>query len=151
MMSRHPTPARKDHQVFCRTEGWTQVRNSTGRTGHQFVYELALPDGRMLRTRISHPVGRDTYGASIWSHILRDQLDVTEDEFWDCVRGRAIPERGAPAPSAAAIPAGVVSQLLAHGVGEAEIRDMTKGEAIGRLNDLWTRPSDSSGEGPRSS
>lgn len=142
MMSRHPAPTRKHHQDFCLTEGWTQVRNATGRIGHHVVYELNLPDGRILRTRISHPVGRDTYGSSIWSHVLRDQLEIAEDEFWDCVKGGKMPDRGAPEVPEEAIPAGVVSQLLAYGAGEAEIRGMTKAEAIQRLNDCWTRPAD---------
>lgn len=43
------------------------------------------PDGRVLRTRVSHPVDRTDYGKSLWSHILRDQLEVSEAQFWECV------------------------------------------------------------------
>ncbi|BCB87816.1 hypothetical protein [Phytohabitans suffuscus] len=50
------------------------------------TYELTLSDGRVLRTRVSHPVDRTTYGPSIWSHILRDQLDVTNAVFWAVAR-----------------------------------------------------------------
>jgi hypothetical protein len=32
------------------------------------------------------PVGRYGYGSSLWNHILRDQLQVTEAGFWACVR-----------------------------------------------------------------
>jgi hypothetical protein len=50
------------------------------RTGtHHVTYELDLPDGRILRTRISHPPGRTTYGpSSLWAHVPRDQLQVSE-------------------------------------------------------------------------
>jgi hypothetical protein len=39
-----------------------------GRTGtHHVTYELDLIDGGVLRTRISHPVDRSSYGRSMWS------------------------------------------------------------------------------------
>lgn len=60
------------------------------------TYELTLHDGRVLRTRISHPVDRTVYGAAMWAHILRDQLDVEEAEFWACVLDGTLPDRGAP-------------------------------------------------------
>src|SRR4051794_37351203 len=81
-----PQPTRDHHDRFCRIEGWRQVRNARGGTGtHHVTYELDLPDGRILRTRISHPVDRSTYGPAIWNHVLRDQLQVDEATFWACV------------------------------------------------------------------
>src|SRR5258705_8447838 len=92
-----PQPTCEAHEKFCRKEQWTQIRDARGRTGtHHVTFELALADGRILRTRIFHPVDRPAYGASLWSHILRDQLDVTEDEFWKCVQDGILPKRGAP-------------------------------------------------------
>ena len=85
-------PTRQDHERFCATEGWTLVRDVT--------YELGLPDGGVLRTRISHPPDRSAYGPSLWSHVLRDQLDVSEQEFWACVRDGTRPARGVPDPAA---------------------------------------------------
>jgi hypothetical protein len=79
----------------CET-GWLDLA-ARGRTGtHYVTYELGLPDGRILRTRISHPVDRNAYGSSLWSHILRDQLGVSEEEFWACVRDGIKPDRGVP-------------------------------------------------------
>ncbi|UWZ36223.1 hypothetical protein Drose_35075 [Dactylosporangium roseum] len=103
------------------------------------TYELALPDGRILRTRISHPPDRSTYGPSIWSHILRDQLDVTEDVFWNCLRTGVTPARGKPeAPTAEPIPAEVVHLLITRvGLPEPDVARMTKDEAIARLNQHW--------------
>ncbi|WP_426509525.1 hypothetical protein ACPPVO_01880 [Dactylosporangium sp. McL0621] len=135
-----PTPARQDHQMFCETEGWEPVRTARGRTGtHHLTYELALPDGRILRTRISHPPDRSTYGPGICSHILRDQLDVTEGVFWTCVRDGVKPARGRPElPTAEPIPAEVVHLLIARvGLAEPDVARMTKDEAIGRLNQYW--------------
>lgn len=138
-----PAPTRKHHQRFCLTEGWVQRRSSRGKTGtHHVNYEFTLPEGRVLLTRISHPVNRDTYGPRIWSHILRDQLAVTEGEFWDCVNDSVLPNRGAePAVApASAIPLGVVTALIEQfHVPESEVLAMTKDEAILRLSTLYSQ------------
>lgn len=140
-MSERRRPAtRTDHQNFCLVEGWTERRRATGRQGtHHVNYELALPDGRILYTRISHPVDRTDYGPSIWSHILRDQLDVTAEEFWACVEHKVLPDRQAPETPTEAIPAGVVRTLVAEAhIPEADVRAMTKAEAVQRLADFYT-------------
>jgi hypothetical protein len=134
-----PQPDRENHDRFCRNEGWKRVRDARGRTGtHHVTYELTLHDGRILRTRISHPVDRTVYGATMWRHILRDQLDVTEGEFWDCAQQGDLPDRGAPAPPREALPADLV-YLLVHrvGLGEEAIAEMTKDEAVARLQRYW--------------
>jgi len=136
-----PEPTRQDHERFCLNEGWTQVRNARGKSGHHVTFELSLPDGRVLRTRISHPPNRQTYGPSLWAHILRDQLDVGEDEFWACVREKKVPQRGRTEPTRPSIPAGVVAQLLSHGVEESEVRLMSRSEAIDRHNLIWSKES----------
>jgi hypothetical protein len=135
-----PAPTRKDHEAFCVIEEWQRVRDARGRTGtHHVTYELALPDGRILRTRISHPVDRSGYGASLWSHILRDQLQVTEPEFWVTVKENKKPDRGASEPPAEALPADVVYLLISRvGLSEAEVAAMTKDQAVARLQRYWT-------------
>ena len=135
-----PQPTRDAHEGFCRSEPWTQVRDARGRTGtHHLTFELALADGRVLRTRISHPVNRTTYGPGMWSHILRDQLDVTEDEFWKCVQEGILPKRGTRDLPSQALPAELVYLLINMvGLTEADVADMTKEEAVARLNQFWT-------------
>ncbi len=139
-MTKRPEPTRQDHQRFCEAEGWKRVRDARGRTGtHHVTYELALPDGRVLRTRISHPPDRTTYGSGLWSHIPRDQLDVTEAVFWACVRNGVLPDRGVPAVPAEAIPAEVVHLLTTRvGLTEAEVARLGRDEAIERLRRYWT-------------
>ena len=101
---------------------------------HHVTYELVLHDGRILRTRISHPVDRSSYGQNMWSHILRDQLDVDQATFWACVRGGIKPNRGAPESPAGALPADLVNLLLKRvGISEAEVAAMTRAEAIARM------------------
>lgn len=134
-----PPATRQDHAQFCDVEGWQPVRDARGRTGtHHVTYELELPDGRILRTRISHPVDRSSYGPSLWSHILRDQLDVSEPEFWSCVRDKVTPDRGLRKPPPEALPADLVYLLITRvGLSEAEVAAMNKAEAVERLNRYW--------------
>lgn len=132
-------PTRADHEKFCRVEGWTPVRDSIGRTGtHHITYELALPDGRVLRTRISHPPDRSTYGPGLWSHILRDQLDVDEAAFWTALRDKVLPPRTVTTLGAETVPT-ELALLLVNRVGltRKQIAAMSKSEAIERLNRYW--------------
>jgi hypothetical protein len=134
-----PQPTRKDHDTFCRVEQWRQVRDARGRTGtHHVTYELDLPDGRTLRTRISHPADRTDYGPSLWRHVLRDQLQVDEDVFWRCVQDGIKPDRGTPAPRAEALPAELVHLLISRvGLPESGVAAMTKAAAAARLQRYW--------------
>ena len=92
----YPAPTFADHAAFCKAEGWSEVRSATGgRVRHHATYELALPDGRVLRTRMSRPPDGRTYGPALWAHILRDQLEVDEGTFWRCVQDGVLPSRTA--------------------------------------------------------
>jgi hypothetical protein len=134
-----PAPTRSAHEDFCRTEGWTPVRNARGKTGDHVTYELPLDDGRILRTRISHPPDRTGYGKQIWSHILRDQLDVDDAVFWACVQDKVKPKRGKPEPPAEALPADLVHLLSSRlRLSAAEIAAMSKDEAIARMQEHWS-------------
>jgi hypothetical protein len=134
-----PRPTREDHERFCQTEGWRRVRDARGRSGtHHVTHELGLPDGRVLRTPISHPVDRTGYGRSMWSHILRDQLQVDEATFWCCVQDKTVPDRGMPTARAEALPAELVHLLIARvGMSEREVAAMTKEQAVARLHSYW--------------
>lgn len=106
---------------------------------HHATYTLALPDGRVLRTRIFRPPDRTQYGPSVWAHILRDQLVVSADEFWACVDDGVKPERGQPPAPAETIPAAVVAVLLRDlRLSEAEVARMSRARAIARATDYWT-------------
>ena len=135
-----PVPTRRDHDRFCRVEGWTPVRDATGRSGtHHVTFELALPDGRVLRTRISHPPNRTNYGAGLWAHILRDQLAVDDASFWAAVRDGIAPSRGARTIPAETLPAELALLLVNRvGLSREEIAEMTRADAIERLNRYWT-------------
>ena len=138
----YPVPTREAHQIFCEVEGWTKRRTARGRTGtHHVNYELDLPDGRILRTRISHPPDRTNYGRSIWAHILRDQLDVGEEEFWNCVQNSVKPDRGVPETPESALPADLVYQLVTKlDLGSEHIASLTQQDAVQLLAEYWSRP-----------
>ena len=138
------TPTRDDHQRFCSVEGWTLVLNARGKpVRHHETYELNLPDGRVLRTRVSRPVDRTAYGPAMFRHILNEQLHVTEDVFWSCVRDRKPPGREQPTgfDLERSLPASLVHQLLHElHLPEAEVASMTRDQAIARMQKHWSQP-----------
>lgn len=134
-----PAPTRSDHARFCELEGWKLVRSTTGKRGtHHETYELELPDGAVLRTRVSRPPDSTTYGDALWGHVLRDQLHMSAEEFWRCVQDSIPPDRGARPEPAASIPADLL-HMLKHRVGlpETRLREMTRQEAIERIQQYW--------------
>ena len=113
-----------------------------GAVAHHRTYELALADGRILRTRVSLPPDRTDYGAALFSHVLRDQLCVDVDEFWACVRDGVLPARGGARSMQAlgsdAVPVALVWQLVRrYGMDEAEVARMTKAEVLAALERFW--------------
>ena len=85
------------------------------------------------------PPDRTAYGAALWSHILRDQLQTGPDEFWQCVQLGAPPGRGAPLAPAGAIPTDLL-YLLKNRVGltDDQIAEMSRQTAIERAQQYWT-------------
>lgn len=136
--------SRREHRRFCEIEGWQEVRNSRGKpTQHHLTYELLVDDGNVLRTRISRPANAEVYGAGLWSHILRDQLQVSEAEFWECVDNENPPARARTSKDydAPALPLALAYQLVhtLHLTSE-EIGVLTFEEAMNLLRDYWARP-----------
>lgn len=136
--------SRRQHKQFCDIEGWDPVLNARGKpVSHHITYELALDDGRVLRTRISRPANNDTYGTSLWAAILRDQLDVTETAFWECVERHILPPRpgASSAPASAGLPASLVHQLKTTlGLSDSDVAAMSKHEAVARMSAYWSQP-----------
>jgi len=131
-MTKRPAPTRQLHKKFCTTEGWTPVTDARGRAvAHHETYKLVLPSGDVLRTRISHPVNRTTYAPAMWSHILRDQLRVTSDEFWACVLDGSRPGRGVPVIPDAALPLHLAARLVRElGLSRDEVAALTEEQAL---------------------
>jgi hypothetical protein len=141
-LNKHPAPDRERHDDFCVTEGWEIVHGSTGKpVQYHRTYELVIPSGDILRTRISKPVDRTTYSASMWSAILRDQLKVTNDEFWNCVQNKVLPDRGGTplASNPKALPLHLLNELIERvGMSPDEAIKLTLEQALARMNEYWT-------------
>lgn len=96
-------------------------------------------DGRILRARISRSVDRSTYGPSLWGAILRDQLAVSVDVFWACVKDGILPDRGAPEVPPGALPLSLVIELTnTAGIPEETVAAMSKADAVQALSDYCT-------------
>jgi len=137
-------PTRAAHQRFCERDQWTLWKSTRGKRSDHERDELVLNNGAVLYTEISHPPDKTTYGAEMWSFILRTQLQVTEDEFWDCVDNGVRPRRGKYTVQAGRqdqLPAWLVAQLLKAGVSEGDVRSLSTTEAQERLDAVRAMPS----------
>jgi hypothetical protein len=132
------TPTYAQLRRFCEVDGWTDLTKQGGRRRrHHLRYAKVLSGGRALYTRVSLGAGSiDDHG--LFKHILRDQLEVTEEQFWVAVDNGVAPER--PGARRSERPAGsyldysVVKGLLAAGYTEQQIAAMTKDEAVDLLD-----------------
>lgn len=67
---------------FVRIDGWEEI----ARTDHH-RYVKRLPDGNLLRTRVSFGRGPAFSDPALWARVWRHQLDLrSEDEFWKALR-----------------------------------------------------------------
>lgn len=95
--------------------------------------------GDMLRTRISRPPDRTVYGSGLCSHILRDQLQVSPEEFWPCVNDGIVPPRSQPAQTQHSIPTEVLYLLRERvGLRDDQLAELTTEAAFERLQQYWT-------------
>ena len=143
-----PPPSFDDLRRFCELDGWEELPRARGRTGDHRRYRKVLPDGTILRTKVSHGSG-EIGDRGLWQRIWRDQLGLeSEDAFWRALRESRPVDRGdaPPAPPAGpTLPGWVVAGLLRAGVSEAELRVLTADEARRQLEELWARPRDEAG------
>lgn len=133
-----PQPKLNDLRKFCENDGWDAKR----RTDH-WRYTKTLPEGRMLRTKVSF--GSDEIGdPGLFAAILRGQLEVTEEEFWRVIRdggpARRTPRITLAATAASDLSASTVLQLRKHGVSPEEIRRLkTQAQAEELLRSVTRR------------
>ena len=137
---KYPPADRESHNTFCVTEEWTLVRGATGKpVQHHRTYELTLWDGKVLRTRISRPINSTEYGPKLWTFILKQQLEVTQEEFWVCVQQGTVPDRGF-APHVApdqSLPLFLLRELMKLGVSEQEALALTPVQAEAKRAELY--------------
>lgn len=134
-------PTYRELRRFVECEGWTDRDQAGGRkTGDHHRYVFTTPTGERLYTRISH--GRGRYGdADLFQHVLRDQLHVTEGQFWDAVDHGVKPDRPVPraVPDAPAMDAKLARNLLTKArLSPADLVGMTQEQAVVRWNQWLT-------------
>jgi hypothetical protein len=99
------TPTWGEIEQFCRIDGWRESR----RTNHLF-YEKVLADGTVLRTHRSFAAGK-TMSPGRFKTILRNQLQVSEDDFWTALETKEPVARPSGPPEVEALPAYLVRVL----------------------------------------
>jgi hypothetical protein len=73
------------------------------------------------------------------AHILRDQLEVTDAEFWACVNDRQLPSRARPTPPAETIPANLLRILKTElKLDETQLKNLTRADAITLAANYWS-------------
>jgi hypothetical protein len=80
-------PTWGDVEDFLTADGWRQLERAErggSRSRHVF-YEKTLPDGRVLQTHISHS-RQKTLSPGRFSSVLRHQLEISREQFWECIR-----------------------------------------------------------------
>lgn len=128
-----------DHRRFVETEGWQKkgTARSTKNTGDHHRYTLTLETGDILHTRVSHGSGAIS-DPNLVAAILREQLQVTEADFYACVNDGTLPPRPSPArpptPSDG-LDAKLVRNLIRKvGLSQSEVAAMDKEQAVA----AWT-------------
>lgn len=129
-------------EQFLKIDGWRQLPAS-GRSAHVF-FEKALDDGRILQTHVSQ--SRDKRPSpGRFSLILREQIEVSREEFWKTLgRGEPVDRPAAnEAEQAVEHEAWVVAVLAGqlHMTAE-EIEALEPDAARQLVHDFWARPRD---------
>jgi hypothetical protein len=138
-------PTFRDLRTYLeRDGGWEEVPNlarGRRRVGDHWRYRKTLPDGTVLRTKVSHALG-DEIGPDLLGHIVRHQLRTTMEHFRDVLAGRAADEAAQSEDLPEPVPGWLVARLLyTVGVPEGEVRRMSADEARARW-DRFTRGED---------
>jgi hypothetical protein len=137
------SPTWGDVEDFLRADGWRKLEGGErgGTRSKHVFYEKVLPGGRLLQTHVSHS-RQKTVSAGRFGSILREQLEVSREEFWRCIQTRTPVDR--PVPTDEATPeheAWVVAVLVTdlHMTAD-EIGRLSPSEARRLVEELWSRP-----------
>jgi hypothetical protein len=132
-------PTNSDIEKFCSVDNWERY----GGDDH-IRFRKRLDDGRVLRTKLSHGGDRDDIG--LLTRIVRHQLEVTEEEFWDAVDSGVPPTRdpsGVPIEVQPALPAWLFDNLRRQvGMREEDIVHLSMDEAQKILQAHYSKPHD---------
>jgi hypothetical protein len=126
-----PVPDKKDLRRFCEIDGWEETE-ATSPDHHR--YRKRLPDGSVLRTKVSLGRGPIVRNPGLWTNIWRHQLGLeSEDEFWEVFRSGEPAPRGEAAtePPEPQMEAWLFEALVfSFNVDEDKVRAMDADEAL---------------------
>ena len=130
------TPAWGEIERFCRIDGWQESR----RTDHVF-FEKTLADGTVLRTHRSFAGGK-TMSPGRFKAILRNQLRVSEEDFWRALEtGEPAARPTKPVEAEPGLPAYLVRVLkIELRLSETEIAELAPAEAERLVYEHWSQP-----------
>ena len=130
------TPTWGEIARFCRIDGWRESR----RTGHVF-FEKVLADGTVLRTHRSFSGGK-TMSPGRFKAILRNQLQVTETDFWTALeKEEPVARPSEQQKEEATLPAYLVRVLKDElHLSEPEIGELSLEEAQRLVHERWSQP-----------
>ena len=137
-------PTWGDLEAFLRADDWRELPSGErgGSSSDHVFYETILPDGRVLQSHVSHSRQKGM-SPGRFASILRVQLEVSKDEFWECIRSGVPVERPAPIEREDEVqhPAWIVAVLATdlHLSGE-EIAALSLEEAERLVSEFWARP-----------
>lgn len=141
-----PAPTWGEVERFLQIDGWRKLGSEERggpRSGHLF-YEKLLDDGRLLQTHVSRSrAKRPSPGR--FSGILREQLEISRDEFWRALQSGEPVERPAPAEEDQPVEHEAwVVDVLANQLHKSaeELAELSVEEARQRVWDHWGRADD---------
>jgi hypothetical protein len=120
---------------FCRIDGWRESR----RTDHVF-FEKVLADGTVLRTHRSFAGGK-TMSPGRLKAILRNQLQVSEGDFWTALESKEPVARPSEPPGEEATLAAYLVRVLKDELhlSEREIAALSPEEAQRLVHQHWSQ------------
>lgn len=147
-----PARASENHRhirVACResSQHVSQPGTASGLSSEEVGILTLDHDGRawVLETRVSHSA-KKTMSPGRWKAILRDQLQVSEEDFWQALRSKEPVQRPSAPPAEGEIQqvpawaAAVLSSRLKMSL--AEITALGRDRAIQLAYETWSKPSE---------
>lgn len=137
------SPTWGDVEEFLVADQWRRISANErgGRRQPHIFFEKLLPDGRLLQTHISHD-RTSRISAGRFSGILKDQLEISRDEFWTAIRAGEPVDRPVPLDEDEAVEHEAwVIQILAGELHMSpdEIAALSEEEAQARVHAYWSR------------
>lgn len=137
------SPTWGDVEQFLAADGWRQLPGSArgGKRQSHIFFEKQLADGRTLQAHISHDRS-NTMSPGRFGSVLRWELEVSKDEFWEAIRSGEPVDRPVVLDEEAVVehPAWVMVVLAGplH-MSADEIAVLTEAEAVDLVQGYWSR------------